>query len=140
MPLLEHEISPGAVAILDTAPLFADRRVLRADDNSPFRSGPFMCVAVRDQICMWLTLTTQIDRRGLRLMLRPEWLLEGSAVWRSSSQLVNDARKPFSGPFETFVIAGANELPFSPHKRPQVSAAGVVAAVAEMARYGVAAL
>ena len=140
MPLLKEEIVPGAVAILETAPIFSDRRVSRADDNSPFRTGPFLCVAVREETSMWLTLTTQQDRRGLRLLLRPEWLLEGSDIWRGSSQFINDARKPFSGPIDVFVAAGAKELPFTTHKRPHVSADGVAAAVAEMARYGVAAL
>lgn len=140
MPLLENEILPGAVAILETQPLFDDPRVLRADDNSPFRSGPFLCVAVNGGRCMWLTLTTQRDHRGLRLQLRSEWLLEGSDVWRRSTQFVNDARKPFTGPLGTFVIAGANELPHQPHNRPKVAAAGVTAAIAEMRRYGVGAL
>ncbi len=140
MPLLPQEIVPGAVAILETEPLFSDPRVVRADDNSPFRSGPFLCVGVKDGLCAWLTLTTQVDRRGLRLLLRPEWLLEGSETWRKSTQLINDARKPFIGPLDVFVTAGANELPHQPHNRPQVAPAGVAAAIAEMRRYGVKAL
>lgn len=140
MPLLQHEIVPGAVAILETAPLFSDARVVRSMENSPFRSGPFLCVAATEGQCVWLTLTTQRDPRGLRLLLRPEWLLEGSNVWHQSTQFINDARQPFLGPLEVFVSAGANELPHQPHKRPHVSLEGVAAAIAEMRKYGVHAL
>ena len=59
-----------------------------------------------------------------------EWLLEGSDLWRSTPQFVNDARKPFIGPNTVFVLAGANELPHRPHLRPLVSKEGVAAAIA----------
>lgn len=140
MPLLLEEIVPGAVAILETQPLFDSPDVRRAADNIPFRSGPFLCVQVRDGQSTWLTITTRRDPRGLRLELRTEWLLEGSDVWRGAPQYINDARKPFIGPNAVFVLAGAHELPHQPHARPRVALEGVAAAVAEMAKYRVNAL
>jgi|JI10StandDraft_1071094.scaffolds.fasta_scaffold806055_2 hypothetical protein len=140
MPLAVEEIVPGAVAILESAPLLGNPDVTYADDQGPFRPGPFLCVAVKDGVCQWLHLTSRRDPRGLRLEIRPEWRLEGSQIWRNTPQYVSDARKPFAGPFVHFVAAGANELPHRPHNRPHVSAEGVTAAVGEMARYGVRAL
>jgi hypothetical protein len=89
---------------------------------------------------MWLALTTQKDDRGLRLKLEGAWLLEGSEVWKSSTQYVSDARQVYCGPDKSFVVAGANELPHQPHNRPQVSSDGVKAVVAEMRKYGKAPL
>ena len=140
MPLLLEEIVPGAVAILVTQPIFENSEVLRSADNVPFRSGPFLCVQVRDGQSTWLTITTRRDPRGLRLKLCTEWLLEGSDVWRSAPQYINDARKPFVGPNTVFVLAGAHELLHRPHTRPRVANEGIAAAVAEMARYVVQAL
>lgn len=140
MPLMPNEIVPGAVVILETEPLLAHPNVKHSGDNIPFRSGPFLCVQVQNGNSTWLNITTKKDPRGLRLELRTEWLLEGSDIWRSAPQYVNDARKPFVGPTEAFVAAGRNELPHRPHLRPCVAAEGVAAAVAEMQRYGVNAL
>ena len=140
MPLLLEEIIPGTVAILETQPLLSSPDVRRSEDDIPFRSGPFLCVQVRDGQSTWLNITTRRDPRGLRLELRIEWLLDGSALWRSAPQYVNDARKPFVGTNTVFVLAGANELPHRPHLRPRVSEEGIAAAVAEMARYRVNAL
>jgi hypothetical protein len=140
MPLAIEEIVPGAVAILESGPLLGNPAVTHADDQVPFRPGPFLCVSVAGGKSQWLHLTSRRDDRGLRLEILPEWRLEGSSVWRNTPQYISDARKPFSGPLECFVAAGANELPHRPHNRPHVSADGVAAAVAEMGRYGVSAL
>lgn len=140
MPLLLEEIVPGTVAILETQPMFDSADVRRSADNAPFRSGPLLCVQARDGQSTWLTITTRRDPRGLRLELRTDWLLDGSDIWRSAPQYINDARKPFIGPNAVFVLAGAHELPHQPHARPRVATAGVEAAVAEMAKYGVHAL
>jgi hypothetical protein len=140
MPLDITEIVPGAVAILQPEPLLKDGRVKRAEDQSQFRSGPFLCVAVGNGQCTWLHLTSRKDPRGLRLEIKAEWRLEGSEVWRTTPQYVGDARKPYTGPVDAFVAAGVNELPHQPHNRPHVSADGVAAAIAEMAKYGVHAL
>jgi len=140
MPLMPNEIVPGAVAIFETAPLLNHPDVKPSRDNIPFRSGPFLCVQVKDGSSAWLSITTTKDRRGIRLELKTEWLSDGSEIWRGEPQYVNDARKPFIGPNQAFVIAGANELPHRPHLRPRVAPEGVAAAVAEMQRYGVNAL
>jgi hypothetical protein len=140
MPLEEHEIKPGAVAILDAASLNGSPDVTCGDDKHVFRSGPFLCVQVREGRSAWVNLTSQRDARGLRLELRQEWRLEGSDVWRNSAQFVHDARKAFVGPNAAFVTAGANELPHRPHNRPHVSEEGVAATLAEMARYRTVAL
>ena len=140
MPLAVEEIVPGAVAILESGPLLGNPDVTHAADQGAFRPGPFLCVAVKDGVCQWLHLTSRLDQRGLRLEVRSEWRLEGSQIWRSTPQYIGDARKPFSGPLACFVTAGANELPHRPHNRPHVSADGVAAAIAEMAKYGVRAL
>lgn len=136
MPLLINEVIPGTVAILETAPLVSDPRVSHPLVHKSFRSGPFLCVSAKNGQSMWLALTTQKDDRGLRLRLRSEWLLEGSEVWRNSIQYVSDARQVYCGPDQSFVVAGANELPHQPHNRPQVSQEGVNAAIAEMRKYG----
>jgi len=140
MPLAIEEIVPGAVAILESGPLLGNPDVIHAADQEPFRRGPFLCISVADGKSQWRYLTSRRDDRGLRLEILPEWRMEGSAIWRNTPQYIGDARKPFSGPHECFVAAGANELPHRPHNRPQVSADGVAAAVAEMGRYGVSAL
>lgn len=140
MPLAIEEIVPGAVAILESGPLLGNPDVSHAADQGPFRPGPFLCVAVANGKCQWLHLTSRHDDRGLRLEIRPEWRLEGSATWRSTPQYIGDARKPFSGPLSCFVDAGANELPHRPHNRPRVSPEGVAAAIAEMGKYRVSAL
>jgi hypothetical protein len=137
MPLLLEEVIPGTVAILETQPLLSNHDVRRSGDGLPFRSGPFLCAQVHDGHSTWLSITTRRDPGGLRLELRTEWLLEGSELWRSAPQYVNDARKPFIGPNAAFVLAGANELPHRPHLRPRVSQEGIEAAVAEMAKYRV---
>jgi hypothetical protein len=135
MPLLIEEIVPGVVAILEPEKLLNNPAVRRREDAIPFRSGPFVCVQVRDGESTWLNISTKRDKRGLRLELRTEWLLDGSEVWRSAPQFVSDARQTFVGPNEAFVVAGANELPHRPHLRPRVSAEAVSAAVAEVKRY-----
>lgn len=140
MPLLEAEISAGAVAILDSTSLNENNDVSCGDDKQVFRSGPFLCVQVRDGKSAWVSLTSQRDARGLRLELQLEWRLEGSDIWRNSPQFVNDARKAFVGPNGAFVAAAANELPHRPHRRPRVSEAGVAAVLSEMARYRTVAL
>ncbi len=140
MPLELTEITPGAVAILESGPLLTNPAVVQPEDQAPFRAGPFLCVAVKDGLCMWLHLTSRKDDRGLRLELIGNWRLEGSEIWRQTPQYVGDARKPFTGPLLAFVAAAARELPHQPHKRPHVSVDGVAAAIAEMRRYGVDAL
>ena len=135
MPLDLTEIVPGCVAILEAGALIADPAVLYEGEEAGFRSSPFLCVHVENGICTWLYLTTKLDRRGLRLEIRSEWRLEGSNVWRESPCYVGDARKPFFGPAESFIAAAVNELPHRPHKRPQVSAEGVAAALREIESY-----
>jgi len=140
MPLLLNEIVPGVVAILEPGKLLNNPAVKRREDAIPFRSGPFVCVQVRDGQSAWLNISTKKDSRGLRLELRTEWLLDGSEIWRSAPQFVSDARQTFVGPNEAFVAAGANELPHRPHLRPRVSSEAVTAAIAEIKKYGANAL
>lgn len=135
MPLLEHEIRPGTVAILDAAPLNESSEITYANDKHEFRNGPFLCVQANAERSAWVNLTTQQDRRGLRLEIKPEWRLEGSEIWRNKPQFVHDARKAFVGPNRVFVLAGANELPHRPHNRPCISAEGIEAVLAEMKKY-----
>jgi hypothetical protein len=137
---MPNEIVPGAVAIFETELLLNHPDVKHSSDDIPFRSGPFLCVQVKDGSSAWLNITTKKDRRGLRLELLTEWLLDGSEIWRRGPQYIHDARKPFVGPNQAFVIAGANELPHRPHRRPRVAPEGVAAVVAEMQKYGVNAL
>jgi hypothetical protein len=140
MPLMLNEIVPGAVAILDPRLLLEQPDVKHSSDDIPFRSGPFLCVQVKDGSSAWLNITTKKDRRGLRLELLTEWRLDGSKIWRSGPQYIHDVRKPFVGPNEAFVIAGANERHHRSHRRPRVAPEGVAAVVAEMQKYGVNAL
>lgn len=136
MPLLANEIRPGAVAILDGNTLQNDAAVHSPDHQGTVRSGPFVCIQVKDGQCTWLHLTGQ--RKGnLRLELKPEWKEDGSPLWQAKDQFINDARKPFFGPIASFVDAGSNELPHQPHKRPMVSSAGVAAIIAEVQKYGI---
>lgn len=140
MSLHLEEIQPGTVAILEVAALF-DTPLMKTNGNdSGFRGGPFLCVQVKGDQSTWLHLTSRRDSRGLRLEIRPEWRLEGSAVWRDTPQFVSDARKPFVGPSDAFVSAGANELTHQPHSRPRVSPECVAAVVNEMTRYNVTTL
>ena len=136
MPLLEDEIRPGIVAILDAAPLNESSEVTYANDKHKFRSGPFLCVQTDGARSAWVNLTTQQNERGIRLELKEEWRLEGSNTWKSKPQFVHDARKAFVGPNSVFVLAGANEIRFSPHKRPCISTEGIEAVLAEMKKYG----
>lgn len=140
MPLQSEEIEPGVVAILETAPLLNSSEVKHYESGSTFRSGPFLCIQVKGNQSAWLSLTSRRDPRGLRLELKPEWRLEGSDVWRETPQFISDARKPFIGPLNIFVAAGANELIHQPHNRPRVSAECVEAAIKEMGCYKVYAL
>lgn len=140
MPLLLNEIVPGVVAILEPEKLLNNPAVKRREDAIPFRSGPFVCVQVRDGQSTWLNISTKKDHRGLRLELRTEWLLDGSEIWRGAPQFVSDARQTFVGPNEAFVAAGVNELPHRPHLRPRVSQEAVAAAIAEIKKYGANAL
>ena len=140
MPLMSEEIVPGIVAILEPEILLNNPQVKRSEDAIPFRSGPFLCVQVRDGQSTWLNITTKKDPRGLRLMLRKEWLLDGSEIWRSAPQFVNDARQSFVGPNTAFVAAGVNELPHKPHLRPRVSVEAITSAIAEIKKYGANAL
>ena len=136
MPLLENEIRPGTVAILDASPLNESNEITYANDKHEFRSGPFLCVQTDKDRSAWVNLTSQQDRRGLRLELKPEWRLDGSDTWRKKPQYVHDARKAFVGPNRVFILAGANELPHRPHNRPLISPEGIEAVLAEMKKYG----
>lgn len=82
MPLAADEIQVGAVAIFETGPLNENPEVEREDDKTLFRSGSFLCVRVDGDRSVWIDLTSRKDPRGLRLGLRPEWLVDGSSVWR----------------------------------------------------------
>lgn len=136
MPLLISEIQPGAVAILDGNILLNDPAVYSPDHQGPVRSGPFVCIQVKNGQCAWLHLTGQ--RKGnLRLKLKHEWKEDGSPLWQAKEQFINDARKPFFGPIASFVSAGSNELPHQPHKRPKVSSVGVAAIISEVQKYSV---
>jgi hypothetical protein len=135
-----EEIVPGIVAILETKPLLNDPDVKRSESIESFRNGPFLCVEVENNFSVWLSITTRKDARGLRLELRQEWLLEGSHIWRSAPQYINDARKPFVGPNSAFVTAGANEKPHRPHLRPCVSPEAISAVVTELKSYGITTL
>lgn len=136
MPLTFEEVVPGAVAFFQPDALLSNAEVTH-DDQLAFRPGPFVCVASDGQHCTWLILTTTRDHRGKRLQLKASWLLDGSDVWRGRPQYISDARKPYSGPVSAFIAASNKELPYKPHKRPNVSAEGVAAIVDEMKRYGV---
>ncbi|MFA8393210.1 hypothetical protein [Burkholderia ubonensis] len=135
MPLLQEEIVPGAVAILDVTVLLAQPGIESAEANVRFRTGPFLCVQVKDDKALWINITKQRDTRGLRLELKDEWRLEGSDIWQKEPQFVHDARKSFIAPLQAFVRAGAHELPHQPHKRPCVSNEGVSAVLAELGKY-----
>ena len=135
MPLDLAEILPGTVAILEAGPLIADPDVVYEDEQPGFRSGPFLCVSVDNEMSTWLHLTTKIDKRSLRLEIKQEWRLDGSDKWRGEPCYVVDARKPFIGPLRSFITAGAKELPHRPHKRPHVASDGLAAVLAEMGRY-----
>lgn len=134
--LLAHEIRPGTVAILDATPLNKSDEISYADDKHEFRNGPFLCVQADSERSAWVNLTSQQDRRGLRLELKQEWRLDGSDIWRNKPQFIHDARKAFVGPNRVFVLAGEAELPHRPHKRPNLSVEGVTAVLAEMQKYG----
>lgn len=140
MPLLLEEIVPGIVAILEIRPLLDNKEIQRSPDDIPFRAGPFLCIQVVEDQSTWLNITTKKDPRGLRLELKPEWLLEGSDVWRSASQYLHDARKTFVGPNTAFVAAGVNEIPHRPHLRPRVSQEALAAAISQIKKYGANAL
>jgi hypothetical protein len=137
VPLDPKEVVPGAVAILDAGSLVKDKRVeTNREGGGTFRPGPFVCVQVKGDRCLWLNITSQVDKRGLRLELKKEWRLEGSAVWQTGDQYIGDARKPFMGPISAFVDAGSKELPHRPHKRPLISADGIAAIEVELKKYG----
>lgn len=135
MPLLLEEIMPGVVAILETPALLGNNSVQRSLDDIPFRAGPFLCVQVVGDRSTWLNITTKKDARGLRVELKPEWLLDGSDIWRGASQYVHDARKTFVGPNSAFVTAGANEIEHTRYRRPRVSDEGVAAAMAGVRKF-----
>lgn len=140
MPLTLAEIEPGIVAILDVSVLTADPRVMYDKTAGTFRNGPFVCVQVLGDKSLWVAITSKRDKRGLRLEIQKGWCIDGSQAWRSTTQYVNDARKPFVGSVLAFVSAGQAELPHHPHKRPRVSQDGVTAILQEMKKYGVATL
>ena len=135
MPLLLEEIIPGAVAILDATVLLAQPGIQYAEASVRFRTGPFLCVQVKDGKALWVNITKQKDDRGLRLELYEKWRLEGSDIWQKQPQFVHDARKSFIAPLQAFVEAGARELPHQPHHRPCVSEEGVQAVLAELGKY-----
>ena len=135
MPLTADEIEPGIVAILEAATLSDDSRVQHEDLGANFRSGPFLCVDVKGEVSRWLAITTKAGPRGLRLSLSEAWRVDGSEVWHTEPQWINDARKPFIGPNESFVDAAAKELPHRPHNRPRVSLEGLEAVRAEVLKY-----
>lgn len=135
MPLTADEIEPGIVAIFDAATLSGDKRVQHEDLGTNFRSGPFLCVDVNGGASRWVAITKKSDRRGLRLSLNEAWRIDGSELWRTEPQWINDARKPFIGPNEAFVDAAATELPHRPHNRPRISLEGLAAIRAELRKY-----
>jgi hypothetical protein len=140
VPIVSAEVVPGAVAMLDVTVLMADARAQYDKTAGTFRDGPFVCVQVVGDSSLWVAITSQKDKRGLRLEIQQGWRLEGSPVWQNTPQYVNDARKPFVGPVATFVSAGQTELPHQPHKRPHVSPAGIAAILQEIKKYGAATL
>ncbi|MBS5839511.1 MAG: hypothetical protein KID05_10120 [Pseudomonas sp.] len=131
MALGLSEIQRGAVAILDGDQLVSDPEVL-TDNLGPIGARPFVCLQVENGISTWYLLTTQSSPKRLLL---DGWKLPGSPVWMRESQYLNDARKPFTGPVNSFVSAGILEIPHQPHCRPAISEAGLAAIEGENLKY-----
>lgn len=136
MPLLRYEIRTGVVAILDSARLCESDEISYSGLNPEFRVGPFVCLQTNAEQSAWLSLTTRHDCHYQRLELKPEWRLDGSDLWRSRAQFVNDVRHVFVGPTRIFLFAGEKEYSYRIHKRPRISAVGVKAILEEMDKYG----
>lgn len=70
MPLAAAEIVPGTVAVLDVAVLMAQPNTQYDKTAGTFRNGPFVCVQVVPNATLWVAITSQKDRRGLRLEIQ----------------------------------------------------------------------
>ena len=137
MPLRNDEIQPGIVAIFDGKVLQSDPNVTSPDHDGIVRSGPFLCIRVKDGVSVWLHLTRQ-PKGKLRLELDKSWRVDGSPDWQQTeASYINDARKPFTAPNASFVAASQGEIEFTWHARPKISSVGVEAAIKEVAKYGV---
>lgn len=128
MPLTKQEVSRGVVAILDGNALLNDPLV-KNDDHGFIGMRPFICLRVYGDRSVWMLLTTQF--RDKRLLL-DQWKIPGSEKWMAESQYLNDARKSFSGPSDSFIAASKDERPYFPHKRPGISEDGLLAIEMEM--------
>lgn len=131
MALTIDDIKPGCVAFLDTEILLRDSR-LQWRGGDMFRSGPFLCLALRPGRTVWYQITSKPGACGKRFLLQPEWIAGGSTHWHDSTNYVKDLREPFSARDVVFLEAGAREWPYFRHDRPYVTQAGIDAIFAEM--------
>lgn len=129
MPLTPHEIRVGSLAYLDHQLLLADPEIEHANVGID-RPGPFVCIEHRDGRSTWAPLTT--EHREERLFIDPRWRREGSRLWKTENQYLNDGHNTFVGPDAAFLRAGTNENLFTRYRRPYITPAGIKAIIGEV--------
>jgi hypothetical protein len=127
------EVVVGNIAYFDHQ-LLIDDQFIDCGDLSINRPGPFVCVEVKGDDSVWCAITTQFKRE--RLFIDQAWRQDGSPLWHSSDQYLQDGLKTYFGPSTSFVVCAQNEMPFQPHLRPKISQAGVQAILAEINAQG----
>ncbi|MCE0965632.1 hypothetical protein [Pseudomonas sp. NMI4491_12] len=131
MSLTKQEVSRGAVAILDGDALLKDPLIANGD-HGYVGMRPFVCLSTNGDESVWMLLTTVHSEKRLLL---DQWKVPGSEKWMSEPQYLNDARKSFSGPTDSFIASSKREFPHYPHQRPSISEEGMLAIEREMAKY-----
>jgi len=133
MPLREAEVVVGNVAYFDHEVLLQEPDIDRDDDQLD-RSGPFVCVQVKDMHSVWCAITTEPNPK--RLSIETAWRIGGAPGWRSHPQYLNDGLSTYLGPTEAFLRAAAGEKPFKPYSRPAISNDGMAAILEEIDKQG----
>jgi hypothetical protein len=136
MPITEEEIVPGAVAYLSLESLRTSGELKQPALQSNVRTGPFVCIAVKDNSCAWLEITSRVENRPERIALQTAWKREGGNRWLTDDQYINDARTPFIGPKRIFAAASKDEHVYNHFLRPQVTDVGVQALLKEVKTLG----
>jgi len=125
------EVEPGIVVRLDPAVLVDDDRVCNTLDPPVPRPGPFVCVAVEDEMTTWAGITATAVRRD-RLTLRSEWRSGGTKRWRLAAQFLADGASIWRGPKEAFVAASWQEIKTRSRSRAYLSDEGLDAVRTEI--------
>lgn len=113
MPLVEAEIKPGIIAVIDPAILCKNPQVTQPPTaDGEFRKGPFVCLIVGDGNSAWTPITTKTLPKYRRLEILAEWRMEGGHTWRAKAQYLQDGRKIYVGPNAAFIASTVAEWPY----------------------------